>query len=114
MEEAEFPVWGLSDVHLGVHMATVKVSFVVSPKKLTAFFLEVGLSSVELMNGSGSIRLESRKSHTVIWRMVGNGGGSLGISYTVEGSGSGEQVLVKESKIRGDKLFGVGFADISL
>lgn len=95
-------------------MATVKVSFVVTPKKLSAYALDVGLRSVPLSGGKGWIRLESGQIHTAVWRMRGNGGGSLGITFVVEGDKKGEQVLVKESKIRSDKIDGVGYADISL
>lgn len=92
-------------------MAKVKVDFTVTPKLVAAYMLDVGLLNVPLVSGKGSIRLEEETIHTAIWRMRGNPGGTIGISYTVRGL---EVVLVKESKIRPKSLTAFGFKDFKV
>lgn len=92
-------------------MSKVKVEFTVTPKNLAAYLLDVGLDNVVLINGKGSILLEKGQTHTVVWRMRGNAGGTIGISYRSKGS---DVVLVKESKIRDGKISGFGYKDFSI
>lgn len=92
-------------------MSKIKIEFTVTPKNLAAYLLDVGLENVVLTNGKGSIFLEKGQSHTVVWRMRGNAGGTIGISYRSNGP---DVVLVKESKIRNGKLSGFGYKDFTI
>jgi hypothetical protein len=93
-------------------MAKIPIQFTVTPKNVFAYLLDVGLESVVLTNGKGSIELEAGQVHTIIWRMRGNAGGTLGISYRT--AAGPEVVLIKESKIRQGKFGGFGTKDFQL
>ncbi len=93
-------------------MAMKRTMFTVTPKQLAAYQLDVGFETVPLVNGKCWLMLEEDDTHTAVWRMRGNPGGAIGITFT-DRTGA-EKVLVKESKIRQGKLSGFGIKDFAI
>lgn len=77
-------------------MATRSVNFEVTGKNgVQAFWIAVGNSDVQLVNGKGSITVDTGR-RTLTWWLAGNPGGKLSITGTV---GNNTVVQVKESAI---------------
>lgn len=91
-------------------MATKKVDFEVTPKDGTqAYWIAVDEDDVTLVNGRGSINVDDKIDHLLIWWFTGNAGGKLSIVGKV---GQKTVVEVKESKIPKGKTRGAGKKDI--
>jgi len=87
-------------------MATRKVDFTVTGKDgVQGFWIAVGNKDVPLVNGKGSINLESPKTHFLVWWFGGEPGAKLSIIGVV---GATTVVEVKQSVIPPGELEGAG------
>jgi len=76
------------------------VAFTVDKTGLKAYWLTIGKKDVKLVNGKGTMDLETGP-HIAVWYMQGNAGAKLSISGTLK---DGTEVLsVKDSKIPGGR-----------
>ncbi|HEX4966549.1 MAG TPA: hypothetical protein VF173_37415 [Thermoanaerobaculia bacterium] len=82
-----------------------RVDFEVTPSSgIQAFWIAVGTDDVTLVNGKGSINLQSGK-HTLVWWFVGDEGDSISITGT---QGGRTVVQVKQSKVPSGEHEGAG------
>ena len=88
-------------------MAERKVSFTVTPSSGSVrYWIAVGNDDITLVNGKGSINLETGRKHILTWWMAGNNGDS--ISITGKDDQDKKVVEVKESKIPAGENEGAG------
>ena len=78
-------------------MATKEVKFTVTPSDgVKAYWIAVGKEDVTLVDGKGSIRLQTDRKHFLVWWFVGNSGSFL----SIVGEASGKTVVeMKKSTI---------------
>ncbi len=85
-------------------MAKKSLSVLVSKSKLESFWVSVDDLDVDVINGTGSVQLDSGP-HVLVWWMLGEAGGSVGIEL----SDAGRVVAkVKESKVPSGEMMGAG------
>jgi hypothetical protein len=93
-------------------MAKRTTNFTVTGKDgVKAFLLDVGMTPVPLVNGKGSIPLDTGVEHLLVWRFTGDAGAKLAIVGKV-----GEQTVVevKESTIPPHRNHGAGVKPFTL
>ena len=88
-------------------MAKRTVAFSVTPKDgVKAFKLDVGMDSVPLENGKGTISVTTGEEHVLVWRFVGDPGAKLAIVGVVDAV---TVVEVKQSTIPPKRTKAAGF-----
>lgn len=79
-------------------MATRTITFSVSTSgTILGYWLAVGDQDIRLVNGQGSIDLQTGAKYILVWHMFGNSGS--GISISGKDAAGSEVVSVKESDI---------------
>ena len=93
-------------------MAKRTVNFSVTTKDgVKAYVIDVGVEEVPMVNGKGSLPLDTGIEHLLVWRFTGDPGAKLSIVGTV---GAKTVVEVKQSTIPPHRIHGAGVKPFTL